>query len=136
MCVGIGIFGSGNLSQFVVKCLTQNGLPVEGIWDLSKDIAQQASILLKIPFFTDSIDSLLLNAKVSLVVILCPPHFHHQIITKALRIGKHVISDNLIGSPKQLKEIIFASNYYPSLISLLCHPFRFLTTFTQVRDLV
>ncbi|RWS26357.1 Glucose-fructose oxidoreductase domain-containing protein 1-like protein, partial [Leptotrombidium deliense] len=137
MLPGVGIFGSGKLVNFLVSSLREKGFKIVGVWDINDEVAKESAERLSIPFFTSDIDTLVLRKEVQLIVICCPPHIHSQIVVKSFNVGKHVLSDWPIALNSQdVRQMVKAATYYPSLISVICQPFRFIRTFQLMRTLV
>lgn len=134
MLPGIGVFGTGVLVKVLVPLLREKGFHIEAIWGRTLADASQISKELNIPFFTNKIDDVLLRKDVDLVFIICPPYLHSQISVKALGIGKHVVCDKPMGlGQADALKMVRASQYYPSLISLVNHSLRFLPAISQMR---
>ncbi|XP_056641736.1 glucose-fructose oxidoreductase domain-containing protein 1 [Diorhabda carinulata] len=134
MLPGIGVFGTGPVVKVLVPILVENGFKIEAIWSHTRQSAQETAKELKIPFFTDIIDEVLLRKDVDLIFVLCPPNLHAQISVKALGIGKHVVCDKPAGlNQSDALKMVGAGQYYPSLISLINHSFRFLPAITQMK---
>ncbi|CAG9827757.1 unnamed protein product [Diabrotica balteata] len=134
MLPGIGLFGTGPVVKVLVPILLENGFKIEAIWCQTRQNAQEAAKELKIPFFTDTIDEVLLRKDVDLIFVLCPPNLHAQISVKALGIGKHVVCDKPAGlNQADALKMVGAGQYYPTLISLINHSFRFLPAFIQMK---
>ncbi|XP_067122573.1 glucose-fructose oxidoreductase domain-containing protein 1 [Centruroides vittatus] len=137
MLPGIGVFGTGNTVRVLVSCLRSKGFKVEAIWGRTIEAAEEIATELEIPFYTNKMKEVLLRKDVDLVCIVCPPHLHSQIAVKALRIGKHVLCDRPAGlCQSEVLEMVHAAQYYPSLISILCHSLRFLPAFSQMKKFV
>lgn len=135
MLPGIGVFGTGSVVRVIVPLLRDKGFKVEAIWGRTLNEAAQTASQLSIPFHTNHIDDVLLRKDVDLIFILCSPNLHAQIAVKALGIGKHVVCDRPAGlSQADAFKMVRASQYYPSLISILNHSLRFLPAFTQMRS--
>src|SRR5438874_303278 len=126
MLPGVGIFGCGSFVRVLVPCFRSKGFKVEAIWGFQEDQVECIAKELDIPFWTTEIDHVLLMPTVQLVTIACPPHLHEQIATKACGIGKHVLCDwPPANSNVQMTSMLRAAQNYPSLITLLCFPYRF-----------
>lgn len=137
MLPGIGVFGTGSIVKLLVPLLRSRGFKVEAIWGTTFSVAEEVAIDLNIPFYTNHIDELLLRKDVDLVCIICPPNQHSQIAVKALGIGKHVLCDKPAAlCQAQVLKMVHASQYYPSLISVLTHGLRFLPAFTAMRKAI
>ncbi|KAG5671690.1 hypothetical protein PVAND_001875 [Polypedilum vanderplanki] len=135
--IGIGIFGCNEITRVLAPMLCEKGFMLKAIWDKNKEEAQKFANELKIPYFTDKIDDVLLKKDVIFSFVLCQPYFHSHVVVKSLGIGKHVF----IVSPVGLKiddamKMVNAANYYPSLITLVNNPLRFLPTFTNMKKLI
>lgn len=134
MLPGIGVFGTGPVVKVLVPILRESGFKIEAIWSRTLQDAQEAAKDLTIPFSTNKIDDVLLRKDVDLIFVLCPPNLHAQISVKALGIGKHIVCDKPAGlSQADALKMVRAGQYYPSLISLINHPFRFLPAFTHMK---
>lgn len=97
MLPGIGVFGTGAMARVLVPLLREKGFHIEAIWGRTIKDAEEISKELKIPFYTNKIDDVLLRKDVDLVFVICPPYLHSQISVKALGIGKHVVCDKPMG---------------------------------------
>lgn len=134
MLPGVGVFGTGKSVRVLVPCLRSRGFKVEAIWGRTIDTAKEAALELGIPFYTSKEDEVLLRKSVDLVCIMCSPHQHAQIAVKALGIGKHVLCDRPAGlSQSEVLKMVRAAQYYPTLISVLCHSLRFLPAYVHMK---
>ncbi|XP_045517755.1 glucose-fructose oxidoreductase domain-containing protein 1 [Pieris brassicae] len=137
MLPGIGVFGTGAVAKVLVPFLREKGFPVEAIWGVTLQEAENAAKELKISFFTNKIDDVLLKKNVNLVFIVCAPNLHAQISVKALGIGKHVVCDKPAGlCQAEALKMVHAAQYYPTLISIINHSLRFLPAFTHMRKCI
>ncbi|KAF5272794.1 hypothetical protein FQA39_LY07821 [Lamprigera yunnana] len=137
MLPGIGVFGSGYEVKVLIPILKENGFKIEAIWSRTMQEAQEIAKELEIPFFTNKIDDVLLRKDVDLIFVLCSPNLHAQISVKALGIGKHVVCDKPAGlNQTDALKMVRAGQYYPTLISLINHSFRFLPAFSHMRRVI
>ncbi|VVC93670.1 glucose-fructose oxidoreductase domain-containing protein 1 [Leptidea sinapis] len=137
MLPGIGVFGTGSVAKVLVPFLREKGFPIEAIWGVTIQEAENAAKELNIPFFTNKIDDVLLKKNVNLVFIVCAPNLHAQISVKALGIGKHVVCDKPAGlCQAEALKMVRAAQYYPTLISIINHSLRFLPAFSQMRKCI
>lgn len=137
MLPGVGVFGTGKMVKILVPCLRGRGFRVEAIWGRTVESAEAVAHELGIPFYTGVVDDLLLRKGVDLVYIVCPPHLHAQIAAKALGIGKHVICDRPAGlCQREVLKMVRAAQYYPLLISVICHSLRFLPAFIHMKKAI
>lgn len=137
MLPGVGVVGSGPLVRFLVPLLRDKGFPVSGIWGIHQTQVDSVAQELQIPFSTDSIDTLLLRREVQLIVVACPPHLHSAIVTKSFNVGKHVLCDWTAAlTTAEMRDMVERATYYPALISILCHPLRFLVSCQRMRALI
>lgn len=137
MLPGIGVFGTGPVVKVLVPILRENGFKIEAIWSRTLQDAQEAAKELTIPFFTNKIDDVLLRKDVDLIFVLCSPNLHAQISVKALGIGKHIVCDKPAGlTQEDALKMVRACQYYPTLISIINHSFRFLPAFTRMRKAI
>lgn len=137
MLPGIGLFGTGPVVKILVPILRENGFKIEALWSRTLQDAKEVAEELTIPFYTNKIDDVLLRKDVDLIFVLCSPNLHAQISVKALGIGKHIVCDKPAGLNQiDAFKMVGAGQYYPSLISLINHPFRFLPAFTHMRKAI
>lgn len=131
------MFGSGAVVKVLVPILRENGFKIEALWCRTIQQAQETARELNIPFYTNKIDDVLLKKDVDLIFVLCSPNLHAQISVKALGIGKHIVCDKPAGlSQSDALKMVRACQYYPSLISIINHSFRFLPAFTHMRKAI
>ncbi|XP_030556575.1 glucose-fructose oxidoreductase domain-containing protein 1 [Drosophila novamexicana] len=134
MLPGVGVFGTGEIANVLVPLLREKGFEVKAIWGRTLREAKETANAQNVAFYTNVIDEVLLRKDVDLVFIVCQPFLHAEISVKALGIGKHVVCDKPAGLHQaDSMKMVRASQYYPTLISLVNHPLRFLPAFTQMR---
>ncbi|EDV57376.1 glucose-fructose oxidoreductase domain-containing protein 1 [Drosophila erecta] len=134
MLPGVGVFGTGEIANVLVPLLREKGFDVRAIWGRTLKEAKETATTQNVQFHTNVIDDVLLRKDVDLVFIVCQPFLHAEISVKALGIGKHVVCDKPAGLHQQdALKMVRASQYYPTLISLVNHPLRFLPAFTHMR---
>ncbi|XP_076030102.1 glucose-fructose oxidoreductase domain-containing protein 2 isoform X2 [Oratosquilla oratoria] len=137
MLPGIGLFGTGDIVRALVPFLRAKGFRVEAIWGRTLEAAENVASDLSIPFYTNKVDDVLLRKDVDLVFIICQPDLHAQIAVKALGIGKHVLCDRPAGLCQvEVLKMVHASQYYPSLISVISHGLRFLPAFVNMKKYI
>lgn len=131
---GIGIFGTNEVVKVLVPILREKGFSIQAIWGKNMKEAEDTARELKISFFTNKIDDVLLCKNVDMIFVLCQPYLHPQISVKALGIGKHVLCEKPIGiNVADAQKMVRASEYYPSLIALVNHSLRFLPAFVHMK---
>lgn len=154
---GIGIFGTNEVVKVLVPILREKGFAIQAIWDKNIKQAESTARDLKISFFTNKIDDVLLFKNVDLIFVMCQPYLHPQISVKALGIGKkanplkgwdpaitklrnfsvvgkHVVCEKPVGTNvSETYKMVRASDYYPSLIALVNHSLRFLPAFVLLK---
>lgn len=131
---GIGIFGTNEVVKVLVPILREKGFSIQAIWGKNMKEAEDTAKELKISFFTNKIDDVLLCKNVDMIFVLCQPYLHPQISVKALGIGKHVLCEKPIGiNVADAQKMVRASEYYPSLIALVNHSLRFLPAFVHMK---
>lgn len=137
MLPGIGVFGTGNVVKVIVPFLREKGFKIEAIWGRTLQAVGGIAKELDIPFYSNKIDDVLLRKDVDLIFIICSPNLHAQIAVKALGIGKHVLCDKPTGLCQgEALKMVRASQYYPSLISIVNHSLRFLPAFCKMRQAI
>lgn len=131
---GIGIFGTNDVVRVLVPILREKGFVIAAIWGKNMKEAEDIAKDLKISFFTNKIDDVLLCKNVDMIFVLCQPYLHPQISVKALGIGKHVLCERPIGiNVSDAQKMVRASEYYPSLIALVNHSLRFLPAYVHLK---
>lgn len=134
MLPGIGVFGTGAVAKVLVPLLREKGFQINAIWGRTLKEAEETAREQKIPFYTNKIDDVLLKKEVDLVFIICQPFLHSEISVKALGIGKHVVCDKPMGlSQADAVKMVRASQYYPTLITLVNHSLRFLPAVSHLK---
>lgn len=134
MLPGVGVFGTGAITKVLIPLLREKGFEIRAIWGRTLKEAEEVAGALKITFYTNRIDDVLLRKDVDLVFVICQPFLHAEISVKALGIGKHVVCDKPMGLHQaDANKMVRAAQYYPTLISLVNHTLRFLPAFTQMR---
>lgn len=76
---GIGIFGTNEVVKVLVPILREKGFEIQAIWGKTISEAEAIAKELKINFFTNKVDDVLLCKNVDLIFILCQPFLHQQI---------------------------------------------------------
>lgn len=92
----IGVVGCGMISQIYIQNIQQqfsDMLTVRGVFDRNLDIAMNQARVFSIQFCYKSLEQMLEDPEVDIVLDLCPPTAHYTINRKALEAGKHVYSE-------------------------------------------
>lgn len=91
--VHVGIIGAGMISRAYLDALTKRFviIQVETIGVRTPEKAKWVTEEFAIPVCT--IDALLANPQIELIVNLTPPHAHEELIEKCLLAGKHVYTE-------------------------------------------
>lgn len=145
MLPGVGIFGHSQLALPLTKLFIQNNFPLAAIW--CGDLADANNLLdaCCLPehqrnevFISSNIDQVILCSRVVLVVITsASTYLHSEITCKACHIGKHVVCS--LPPARSMVEMNFmyqAAINYPSLISMVTSPLRFLPVASLMKRLV
>lgn len=91
--VGVGVVGAGAISTQYLRTLTRcRDLEVRFIADLDLDRAKQQAAAFDIPA-SGSLDDLLRDDEISIVVNLTIPRSHAEVSLRAIRAGRHVWSE-------------------------------------------
>lgn len=137
MLPGVGIIGTNSFVKLLIPILNNQGFHVNGIWSHSGPVAEEFSKTFNIPHYSDKVEDILLQKDIKLIFIACPPHLHSQVAVQALGIGKHVVCDiPLSVNGYHVTKMIEASQYYPSLVSVLFYTLRYLPSFIQMRKAI
>ena len=82
--IGIGIFGTSEVTKVLAPLLREKGFNLVAIWGPNLKETEELSKNTQIPFFTNKIDDVLLRKDVDVCFILTQPYLHSQISVKAL----------------------------------------------------
>lgn len=94
--VGIGIIGCGNISGAYLKAMASFPiLDIRGVADLNDDLAKAKAAEFNVPAST--VDRLLADPKVEIIVNLTIPKAHVAVGLQALDAGKHTYSEKPLG---------------------------------------
>jgi Oxidoreductase family, NAD-binding Rossmann fold len=93
----IAVFGTNPLASALLSELQRLDFEILGLWDQTLATAVEWCEHFHIPVPSDSIEELLKNQEVDLILVCAPPHFHKEITTKALAAGKHVMCEPPLG---------------------------------------
>ncbi len=94
--VGVGIIGAGNISGAYLKAMQGfDILDVRGIADMKPEVAEKKAAEFGIPAM--SIDALLADPSVEIVVNLTIPRAHVDVGLRVLAAGKHVYGEKPLG---------------------------------------
>ncbi len=105
----IGFVGVGAISGIYLENITNTFREIEiaGVCDLVKERAEAAAEKYGIPKVYDSVDELLADPEVDIVLNLTRPYEHYKVTMAALRAGKHVYSEKpLAASLEEGREIM------------------------------
>ena len=137
MLPSVGIFGTDCQAQIIISLFKAAGFPVTAICGPTMHSAKTMADELKVAFHTCKIQELLLHTNVDIVCVSGTPHQYSDVCTKALSIGKHVFSCAPAGlTIKDANDMLKAAQYYPKLLSVLNHPLRFLTAYSEAKRLI
>ncbi|GAU95976.1 hypothetical protein RvY_07490 [Ramazzottius varieornatus] len=132
----IGIFGTNAMVPALISELRRLDFEIIGLWDFKKNVASSWGEKFNIPVATDSIEVLLKDQEVDLVVVCTPSSFHREITTKALAAGKHVICEPPLGlTGADNAAIMEQALYYPSL-TLSTFGLRYLVGVRKAKELL
>lgn len=94
--VGVGIIGAGNIStQYLKAAATFPVLDIVGVADMKPEVATAKAAEFGVPTMT--VDQLLADPKVSIVLNLTIPRAHVEVGKRALAAGKHVYAEKPLG---------------------------------------
>ena len=106
--INIGIIGTGNISDIYCENLAtvHENTRVVACADVNLDVAKEKAEKWNIPT-VQTVDELLANGEVEIVVNLTPPKFHYEITKKALLAGKNVYTEKpLAETAKDAEELV------------------------------
>ena len=107
--VGVAVVGIGSISGIYLKNITSvfRELQVVGIYDLLPDRCQKAAEEYKIKKIYHSMEELLEDPAVEIVLNLTRPAEHYPVIRQALQAGKHVYTEKpLAATLEQARELV------------------------------
>ncbi len=107
--VKIGILGVGAISDIYLKNLTEVFREVEvlGAYDLFREKTERAQEIYHFPKIYDSMEALLEDPEVQIVLNLTRPFEHYDVTKAALLAGKHVYSEKpLAATYEEGKELV------------------------------
>ena len=94
--LGVGIIGAGNISSQYLKAMkTFPVLDIRGIADMKPEIAKNKAAEFKVA--AKSVDELLADPSVDIIVNLTIPRAHVEVGLKAIAAGKHIYSEKPLG---------------------------------------
>ena len=96
--VNVGIIGMGNISDIYCEnlCTVHENTRVLACADVNLEVAKAKAEKWGIPLVL-TVDELLANEEIEIVVNLTPPKFHYEISKKALLSGKNVYTEKPLG---------------------------------------
>ena len=90
--MNIGIVGCGNISETYFECQKIfNNFKIIACADINKEAASNAASKYNVKAL--SVDEILENNEIDLIINLTIPAAHKEIITKSLQNGKHSLSE-------------------------------------------
>lgn len=124
MSTKIAIVGTGNISEPYVKdILTCDSMELVGVADINQQAAQELAQKYKLGAY-ESVEALMDDESVSIVVNLTPPQVHPLIIRQAFAAGKHVYSEKPLATTYAEASALLAEANQQGL-RLACSPFTF-----------
>ena len=88
----VGIIGCGNISETYFKCQNiYNNLEVVSCADIDFAVARKSAETFNVK--SQSVEDLLSNSEVDLIINLTIPSAHKEIIINSLKAGKHCFSE-------------------------------------------
>jgi predicted dehydrogenase len=94
--IGVGIIGAGNISSQYLKAMKDFPvLDIVGIADMKPEVAEKKAAEFGVA--TTSVDALLADPRVGIVLNLTIPRAHVEVGLKAIAAGKHVYGEKPLG---------------------------------------
>ena len=88
----VGIIGCGNISETYFNCQTIfNNFEIIACADINKEFATKSAEQFNVK--AQSVDDILSNKEIGLIINLTIPSAHKEIIVKSLNAGKHCFSE-------------------------------------------
>lgn len=107
--IGVGFIGVGNISEIYLTNLTHvfKEVKVVGLYDIAKEKAESAAKSFGVPKVYGTLEELLLDPEVEIVLNLTRPGEHYRINKAALLAGKHVYTEKpLAATYEEGKELV------------------------------
>lgn len=94
--MNIGVIGAGTISEIYLENMTKAhpNLKVLGVADLNRESAEKRAAQFGIKAYT--VDELLVDPEIEMVVNLTPVGAHYSVIRSALEAGKHVYTEKTV----------------------------------------
>lgn len=111
----IGLVGCGTISGIYLENITNlfRGIEITGVYDISAENAKNAAKRYHIPTVYGSLEQLLQDAQVDIVLNLTRPTEHYAVTLAAVRAGRHVYTEKPLGvSFAQGQELIQEAERY------------------------
>lgn len=92
----VGVAGCGMISEVYLRnlqTLFSDRLAVRGVFDRHPDRAQGRAEQFALPRIYETLEQMLCDPEIDIVLDLCPPLAHYEINRQALEAGKHVYSE-------------------------------------------
>ena len=92
----VGVAGCGMISEVYIRnlqTLFSDRLAVRGVFDRHPDRAQGRAAQFALPRVYGTLEQMLSDPEIDIVLDLCPPQAHYEINRLALEAGKHVYSE-------------------------------------------
>jgi len=103
--VKIAVVGCGTWGKNLVRNFYNLGV-LHTVCDLDKEVLLPLSVQYPGINITDNIDNLIASNEIDALVVATPSHTHYNIVSKALKAGKHVYVEKPIAtSEKEAKEL-------------------------------
>ena len=96
----IGILGVGVISQIYLQNITNMFKEIEvlGVYDLIPEKAEKATEQFNLPKTYNSMDEILADPDIDIILNLTRPYEHYEVIKAALEAGKHVYTEKPLGA--------------------------------------
>jgi len=127
----VGLIGAGAFTQYALESYRRytSGIEFRANTDLKKEVAEQLAETFNIPITYATVDELLADKEITVVLILTPPNTHFELAKKALQAGKHVLVEKPIAfTVEQAAELIHLADKHnlkmTANLVLRYHPFH------------
>lgn len=92
----VGVVGCGMISEIYIRNMQSvfsGALSVRGVFDRDRANAQRRAAEFSLPRCYETMEQLLQDPEIDIVLDLCPPMAHYSVNKQALEAGKHVYSE-------------------------------------------
>ncbi len=135
--INVGLLGCGYWGPNFARNFAQHEhAKLTGVADLQLERARKVGQLHSVPLVTDDPDRVLQDPDIDLVVLATPVWTHHELCTRALEAGKHVLVMKPLTTRTELAEELCDLADRKGLLLAVDHTFLFTGAVQKMKELV